>query len=114
VAVEDRRILGFATIAAGHLEIEGLPAAPRARLPRYPLPVLRLARLAVDESAHSHGLGTELLRFVLKRLPTEELRGNEALTEIALVLSSARAFPVTNRVLGYATSCKAAAIDAGY
>jgi alkylhydroperoxidase family enzyme len=40
-------------------------------------------------------------------------RGNAALTEIALVLSSARAFPVTKRVLGYATSCKAVAIDAG-
>jgi AhpD family alkylhydroperoxidase len=32
-------------------------------------------------------------------------RGDEALCEIAVVLSSARAFPVTKRVLGYATSC---------
>jgi predicted N-acetyltransferase YhbS len=66
VAVEDRRILGFATIAAGHVEIEGLPAAARTRLPRYPLPVLRLARLAVDQSVRGQGLGAELLRFVLK------------------------------------------------
>jgi hypothetical protein len=40
-------------------------------------------------------------------------RGDEALCEIALVLSSARAFPVTKRVLGYATSCAAAQIDTG-
>ena len=65
VAVEDRRILGFATIAPGHIEIEGLPASARKKLPRYPLPVLRLARLAVDQSARGQGLGTQLLRFVL-------------------------------------------------
>lgn len=65
VAVEDRRILGFATVAPGHVEIEGLPATARAKLPRYPLPVLRLARLAVDASATGGGLGKTLLRFVL-------------------------------------------------
>ncbi len=43
VAVEEERILGFATVAPGHVEIEGLPAAARRKLPRYPLPVLRLA-----------------------------------------------------------------------
>jgi len=66
VAIEDRRILGFATVAPGHVEIDGLPAAERRRLPRYPLPVLRLARLAVDEAARGRGLGAELLRFVLQ------------------------------------------------
>ena len=48
VAVEEDGVLGFATVAPGHVEIEGLPAAERNKLPRYPLPVLRLARLAVD------------------------------------------------------------------
>src|SRR3972149_3056161 len=66
VAVETGRILGFATVAPGHLEIDGLPAAVRKKLPRYPLPVLRLARLAVDEAVRSQGLGGQLLRFVLQ------------------------------------------------
>jgi GNAT superfamily N-acetyltransferase len=66
VAVDDGRILGFATVAPGHVEIEGLPAAARRKLPRYPLPVLRLARLAVDRSAQGQGLGRQLLRFVLQ------------------------------------------------
>ncbi len=43
VAVEEDGVLGFATVAPGHVEIEGLPAAERNKLPRYPLPVLRLA-----------------------------------------------------------------------
>jgi predicted GNAT family N-acyltransferase len=33
---------------------------------KYPLPVLRLARLAVDHGARGQGLGRELLRFVLE------------------------------------------------
>jgi GNAT superfamily N-acetyltransferase len=66
VAVDDQDILGFATVAAAHIEIDGLPAALRRKLPRYPLPVLRLARLAVDRSAQGQGLGLQLLRFVLR------------------------------------------------
>ncbi|MGH8629317.1 MAG: GNAT family N-acetyltransferase [Burkholderiales bacterium] len=66
VALEGGRILGYATVAPGHVEIEGLPAAARRKLPRYPLPVLRLARLAVDGRAQGQGLGRQLLRFVLQ------------------------------------------------
>jgi GNAT superfamily N-acetyltransferase len=66
VAVDAGRILGFATVAPSHVEIDGLPAAARRKLPRYPLPVLRLARLAVDQAARGQGLGRQLLRFVLQ------------------------------------------------
>lgn len=66
VALEGGHILGYATVAPGDVEIDRLPAAVRKRLPRYPLPVLRLARLAVDESVRGQGLGGELLRFVLQ------------------------------------------------
>ena len=66
VAVDDQHILGFATVAAAHVEIEELPAVARRKLPHYPLPVLRLARLAIDQSAQGQGLGLQLLRFVLR------------------------------------------------
>ena len=66
VAVDADRIVGYATVAPGHIEIDDLPAAVRKRLPAYPLPVLRLGRLAVDESVRGQGLGKELLRFVLR------------------------------------------------
>ena len=66
VAVEGARVTGYATVAPGHIEIENLPAAQRKKLPRYPLPVLRLARLAVDEFFRGQGLGRQLLRFVLQ------------------------------------------------
>jgi GNAT superfamily N-acetyltransferase len=66
VAVDDQNILGFATVAAAHVEIDELPAAARRKVPHYPLPVLRLARLAIDQSAQGQGLGLQLLRFVLR------------------------------------------------
>jgi GNAT superfamily N-acetyltransferase len=66
VAVGSETILGFATVAAAHVEIDDLPLAARRKLPRYPLPVLRLARLAVDQAGQGQGLGLELLRFVLR------------------------------------------------
>lgn len=66
VAVDGGRILGFATVAPRHVDIEDLPERVRKKLPRYPMPALGLARLAVDESAQSSGIGGQLLRFVLK------------------------------------------------
>jgi len=65
VAVEDQRIVGSATLAAGQVEGEDLPSTLRNRLPGYPLPVLRLARLAVDAAAQHRGVGKALLRHVL-------------------------------------------------
>lgn len=66
VAVDGARVLGFATVAPAHLEVDVLPTRARKALPTYPLPVLRLARLGVDLAAQGRGLGLELLRFVLQ------------------------------------------------
>ena len=67
VAVRDSDILGFATVAGGSIERRTMPdAALRRRLPDYPLPVLRLARLGVDRRAQGLGLGKALVRHVLR------------------------------------------------
>lgn len=66
VAVLDGRIVGFATVAASAIERGSVPSARlRKRLPGYPLPVLRLARLGVDTRAQSLGIGKTLLGYVL-------------------------------------------------
>jgi GNAT superfamily N-acetyltransferase len=66
VAVVDGRLLGFATVSVGSLERRTLPSARmRRRLPGHPLPILRLARLAVDGRAQGLGVGRALLRHVL-------------------------------------------------
>jgi GNAT superfamily N-acetyltransferase len=66
VALDDDQIAGFATVAAGQIEIEDLPKSRKKKLPRYPLPVLRLARLAVDHSSQGRGVGKLLLRAVFQ------------------------------------------------
>ena len=65
VAVDADGVAGFITVTAGNLESDDLPASVRRKLPDYPLPILRLARLAVDERARRQGLGKQLLRFAL-------------------------------------------------
>jgi predicted N-acetyltransferase YhbS len=65
VAVESETILGFATVTVGHVEIDSIPPTLRKKLPDYPLPILRLARLAVDRNAQGKGVGERLLRTVL-------------------------------------------------
>jgi GNAT superfamily N-acetyltransferase len=64
VAVLDDRIVGFATVAPSVVSTSATSPKRHRTLPSYPLPVLRLARLAVDERAKGQGLGSELLRFV--------------------------------------------------
>ena len=66
VAVEADAVRGYVTVAPAGIEIDDLPAVMRRSLPRYPLPVLRLARLAVDTRFRGLRLGEELLRFVLE------------------------------------------------
>jgi GNAT superfamily N-acetyltransferase len=65
VAVEGREVCGYVTVAAGSIEIDDLPTASRRRLPSYPLPIVRVARLAVDAAFQGSGVGRELLRFAL-------------------------------------------------
>jgi len=55
------RVLGYVTLAAAQLELEGLQPTDRKRLPRYPVPAVRVGRLAVAQSEHGKGYGQLLL-----------------------------------------------------
>lgn len=64
VAIDVGELLGFVTVAPSEIAAEKLSAAKKKKLPAYPLPVLRLARLAVDRRAQKRGVGAELMRAV--------------------------------------------------
>ncbi len=68
VAVDEAggQIKGFATVAASQLTVAALPQSRRRHLPAYALPVLRLARLAVDERYQGQGVAQALLRAVFE------------------------------------------------
>lgn len=74
VALEDGTIAGFVTVTPSEITVAELPVPRRRKLPQYPLPVLRLARLAVDERARGRGIGSTLLRavFVLAHRMADE------------------------------------------
>ena len=70
VAVTDdgsKRVLGYYTLSSSHIGFEEIPASSRKRIPRYPVPAVRIGRLAVDQSMHGYGLGGILLIDALRR-----------------------------------------------
>ena len=65
---EDRRtIVGYYSLAPWQLAFEECPPGLRKKLPRYPIAVSLLARLAVARAAQGRGVGAELLVDALLR-----------------------------------------------
>lgn len=54
-------VLGYYSICPGQLEFTKVPRAVTRRLAQYPVPVFRIARLAVHLGYQGQGLGGELL-----------------------------------------------------
>jgi GNAT superfamily N-acetyltransferase len=100
----DQRVMGYYTLASGAIDVESLPANEGKKLPRHPVPIVLIARLAVDRSVQGRGLGGILLRDALTRsLELSESLGIHAVVVDALD-DEAKAFyqkygflPLTNR-----------------
>lgn len=68
VAVDaGNRIWGYYSLSSASIEFEALPPEAVRRLPKYPVPAVRLARLAVDRGMRGSGLGGRLLVDALRR-----------------------------------------------
>jgi GNAT superfamily N-acetyltransferase len=65
---DEPRVFGYYTLAAADVQLTDLPAEVAKRLPRHPVPVALLARLAVDQSVRGQGPGGLLLRDALTRV----------------------------------------------
>ena len=63
----DPRVLGYYTIASGAVGFGTLPPEGAKKLPRHPVPVVLVARLAVDRIAQGQRLGERLLTDALAR-----------------------------------------------
>jgi len=57
----ERTVAGYYTLAAGSIEPARLPAKAAKKLPRHPIGVVLLGRLAVDRAFQGKGLGSDLL-----------------------------------------------------
>jgi GNAT superfamily N-acetyltransferase len=67
VATRGNRIVGYYSLAYGSVSLEEAPQSVKSGLLRHPIPVILLARLAVDSSVQGFGLGAALLKDALLR-----------------------------------------------
>lgn len=67
VCRDDMIVVGYYSLAVGAAEHGGVTARISRGLARHPIPVMLLARLAVDKSVQRSGLGKALLKDALLR-----------------------------------------------
>ena len=80
VATRGNQIVGYYSLAYGSVSLEEAPHNVKSGLPRHPIPVILLARLAVDSSAQGLGLGAALLKDALLRtIQAAEIAGLRAM-----------------------------------
>ena len=88
----EQRVLAYYTISSGQVAREALPEAEQKALPRYPVPVVRIGRLASDRSMRGQGLEGMMLIDALRRsLAIAEVLGVYAV-EVDALDERARAF----------------------
>jgi ribosomal protein S18 acetylase RimI-like enzyme len=61
------RIIGYYSLAAAQVLLTDLSDADRRGMPRYPVPAVRMARLAVASTEAKQGHGSRLLAHAVKR-----------------------------------------------
>ena len=58
---ENETVVGYFTLATAQVAFESIPDNIRTKLPKYPIPALRIARLAVSKDFQGTGIGKWLL-----------------------------------------------------
>lgn len=67
VAARGKRVVGYYSLAVGGVEHEAAPERVSKGLARHMIPVMVLARLAIDRREQGQGLGKGLLKDALRR-----------------------------------------------
>ena len=83
-AEEASEVAGFYTLSAGSIERETLPPEVAKRLPRYPVPVALIGRLAVARRWSGRGLGSSLVADAFRRV----VQASAALAVYAVVVDA--------------------------
>lgn len=76
LGIEGKEVVGFFTLSTAQIEFSEIPLNVAKGLPRYPIPAIRIARLAVSKSLQGQGIGEALLREAfLKIVIASEIAG---------------------------------------
>ncbi|EIC19654.1 GNAT family N-acetyltransferase [Thiorhodovibrio frisius] len=81
---ETQRPAGFFSLSAGSVRAESLPPEMARKLPRYPVPIALLGRLAVDQSFQGRGLGSILLSDACRKV----IQASQVLAVAAIVVDA--------------------------
>lgn len=92
----NKRVLGYFSLSAGQVNGADLPPEEARRFPRYPVPVVRLARLAVDRSVQGQRLGYGLLVRALEKAHRVSLEIGTFAVEVQATHDSSREFYLRN------------------
>jgi GNAT superfamily N-acetyltransferase len=88
----DATVIGFYTLVVGEVRYDDAPERLTKGLARYPVPIMLLARLAIDKGWQGKGIGSGLLRdAVLRTLQAADIAGIRALA-VHAKNDAARAF----------------------
>lgn len=68
VCVNDGVVIGYVTLCSAQVEFEKMPQSYKSSKPRYPVPAIRIARLAVDFKYQGKGYGKQLLAYTFKKI----------------------------------------------
>ena len=80
VAARGQRVVGYYSLAYGSVEPAAASTRVRQGLARHPIPVMVLARLAVDRTEQGRGLGKEvLIDALLRTLQAADIAGLRAI-----------------------------------
>ncbi len=61
VALHEGRVIGYYTLSMAHIEFSDIPEGHNRGIPKYPVPVVRIGRLAVDTQLQGKKIGSALL-----------------------------------------------------
>jgi len=67
VGIVGEAIVGYHTLAVGHVTLEDAPQRLTKGLAKHPVPIMLLARLAIDRRWQGQGVGKALLRDAMQR-----------------------------------------------
>ena len=65
--IENRSVAGYYSVSMAEIKRESLPETYRKGLPGYPLPAMKIGKLAVDKTMQGRGLGQGLLMECFKK-----------------------------------------------
>lgn len=80
----EKTIVGYYTLSAGSIDTNDLPLEQKRRLPKYPIPVALLGKLAVDKHFQGQHIGSILLADALHRVE----QASEVMAVYAIVVEA--------------------------